>query len=111
LRAQRLRTDPPRRATPSWTAVELLYHATAQNEDLVNAVLVVTVEGGLGGFAHAKAVTPGAGRRIVRLRYDWDAEIVPNLGLSPRRLSAEVLAPMGAPGGVLRAMVREARER
>ena len=111
LYAQRLRRDPPRRATPSWVAIELLYHATALNADLADAVLVVTVEGGLGGLAHARAVTPSVGRRIVRLRYDWDVEIVPHLGLRPRQLSAEVLAPMGAPGGVLRAMVREARDR
>lgn len=87
---------------------ELLYHATAQNDDLADAVLIVTLAGGLGGFVRHTVSTPCPGRRLIRLLFDWD-DITPSLGLRPRALSDQVLAAMTTPGGVLRAQVRHAR--
>ena len=102
------RKDPPKVASPQWCAVELLYHALNQDSDLADAVIVVSVAGGLSYGILADAVVPLPGRRILRLLYDWST-IEPSLGLPTRRISEDVLAKMAERGGVLRARVRQIR--
>lgn len=104
----KMRTDPSRVASPPWCAVELLYHALAQDVDLADAVIIIAIVGGLSGDTIADAAIPLPGRRILRLLFEWSA-IEPSLSLPPRRLSADVLAKMVKPGGVLRARVRQTR--
>jgi hypothetical protein len=104
----KMRLEPPRkRANPPWAVRELLYHATIQNEDLADAVLVVRLDYGLAG-GHVSVSTPLPGRRIVRLRYVW-SDIEPYLHMKPRDLSNDILTKMAQPGGILRARVRHAR--
>lgn len=93
--------------TPIGVAWSLLVLAAHSDDDLCFAALVVTVVGGLGGMVDTTVASPLSGRRIVRLRYDWD-EIAPILPANRDKL-VDALAPFAAPGGVLRARVRHAR--
>lgn len=78
------------------------------NENLRDAVVVVTIRSGLGGMLNVEAAAPGPGRRVVRLLYLWD-EIEPYIGLPPERFLAEILQPLATEGGVLRARMRAVR--
>lgn len=104
----KLRTDPRRVATPGWVATELLYRLTDQHHDWADSIFVVTIVGGLCDGPLAEAASPGLGRRIVRLAYDWDTEIAPWLHLRPRELSTRRLAELAEFGSMLRARVRAA---
>lgn len=108
-RVGKLRIEQRKRAHPDWAVRELLYWATEQNEDLVDAVLVVTLRYGLMN-AEVTVSTPLPGRRIVRLLYVW-SDIEPYLHMNPRDLMFDVLKKMTEPGGILRARVRHARGR
>lgn len=101
---------PARVITPAWTVRELLYFVTEKNPDLSDAVLVVTLRGGLGGLIDLTVSTPLPGRRIVKLLYVWD-DFEPHLHLKPIEIRDDVIAKWAEPGGALRAMVREARAR
>lgn len=105
---QKLRTDPRRAATPSWVATELLYRLTNEHRDWVETIFVVEIVGGVGNGPLAAVSSPGHGRRIVRLRYDWETEIAPWLHLPPRELSRTRLAELAGFGWLLRARVRAA---
>lgn len=94
--------------SPTAVARELLYHATCQNPELLDAVFVVRLLGGLGDMIDVSVATPLPGRRLIRLLYLWQ-DIEPHVALSLRQLSAQVLARMATPGGVLRARVRHVR--
>jgi hypothetical protein len=105
---QKLRTDPRRVATPAWVVTELLYHLTDQQPDWADAIFVVTIVGGLLNGKLAEVASPGGGRSLVRLQYDWEIEIVPWLHLPPRALSSTRLAELAGFGGLLRARMRAA---
>lgn len=109
-KVDKMRLDTPTKvATPAWAVRELLYYATEQNQGLADAVLVVTLRGGLCGLVDLTVSTPLPGRRIVKLLYMWD-DLEPHLHLKPVKVRDDVIAKMGLPGAVLRARVRHVRE-
>lgn len=88
-----------------WLAQELLHHACHQDRDLLDAVVVVSVCGGLLGGVLARAASPFQARRVVRLRFEW-RDFEPYLG-RPEAEQLTAVREMSAPGGVVRARMRE----
>lgn len=75
-----------------------------------DTVVVLRIRGGLGGILDKTVSSRYAGRRILRLLYDWNSQIAPHLHLSDARLHEDVLQKLAEPGEILRAHLRAARE-
>lgn len=73
-------------------------------------VVVLRILGGLGDMIDKTVSSRYAGRRILRLLYDWNSQIAPHLHLSDARLHEDVLQKLAEPGEILRARLRAARE-
>ncbi len=77
--------------------------------EMRDAVPVVTVYGGLCDLPLAQAAPRKAGRRIVRLAYDYEEQFAAHAYLPEAEFERQVIRPLATSGEALRARVRQAR--